>query len=128
EDVSQRAMRQLKVEVAQVNWFSTYKGHHRVAEQFRTGRVFLLGDAAHVHSPAGGQGMNTGIGDAINLAWKLAAVLSGNSAERLLETYATERMEFARRLVAPTDRVFSFATADGPVAYLARTRLATLLL
>ncbi|MDT9646367.1 FAD-dependent oxidoreductase, partial [Pseudomonas sp. JV245A] len=97
EDVSQRAMRQLKVEVAQVNWFSTYKVHHRVAEQFRTGRVFLLGDAAHVHSPAGGQGMNTGIGDAINLAWKLAAVLSGKSAERLLETYATERMEFARR-------------------------------
>ncbi|MBP5126121.1 FAD-dependent oxidoreductase [Pseudomonas protegens] len=128
EDVSQRAMRQLKVEVAQVNWFSTYKVHHRVAEQFRTGRVFLLGDAAHVHSPAGGQGMNTGIGDAINLAWKLAAVLSGKSAERLLETYATERMEFARRLVATTDRVFSFATADGPVAYLARTRLAPLLL
>ncbi|MFP3681808.1 FAD-dependent monooxygenase, partial [Pseudomonas sp. SIMBA_041] len=83
-------------------WFSTYKVHHRVAEQFRTGRVFLLGDAAHVHSPAGGQGMNTGIGDAINLAWKLAAVLSGKSAERLMETYATERMEFAWRVVATT--------------------------
>lgn len=128
EDVSQRAMHQLKVNVTQVNWFSTYKVHHRVAEQFRQGRVFLLGDAAHVHSPAGGQGMNTGIGDAINLAWKLAAVLSGKSAESLLDSYEIERMEFARRLVATTDRVFSFATADGPVAYLVRTRLAPLLL
>lgn len=128
EDVSSRAIEHMKVQIDQVNWFSTYRVHHRVADHFRSGRAFLLGDAAHVHSPAGGQGMNTGIGDAINLAWKLAAVLSGKSAERLLETYATERMEFARRLVATTDRVFSFATADGPVAYLARTRLAPLLL
>ncbi|MGC5704051.1 FAD-dependent monooxygenase [Pseudomonas sp. NFXW11] len=128
EDVSQRAMHQLKVEVDQVNWFSTYKVHHRVAEHFRCGRVFLLGDAAHVHSPAGGQGMNTGIGDAINLAWKLATVLRGQSDDSLLDTYQNERMEFAKRLVSTTDRVFSFATADGPIAYLARTRLAPLLL
>ncbi|WP_430443253.1 MAG: FAD-dependent monooxygenase [Pseudomonas piscis] len=128
EDVSQRAMHQLKVEVGQVNWFSSYRVHHRVAEQFRCGRAFLLGDAAHLHSPAGGQGMNTGIGDAINLAWKLAAVLKGQAAESLLDSYGIERMEFARRLVATTDRVFSFATADGPIAQLVRTRLAPLLL
>lgn len=128
EDVSQRAMRQLKVEVSQVNWFSSYRVHHRVAEHFRQGRVFLLGDAAHVHSPAGGQGMNTGIGDAINLAWKLAAVLARKAEDSLLDSYASERMEFARRLVSTTDRVFSFATAEGPVAYLLRTRLAPLLL
>ena len=65
-----------------MNWFSTYHVHHRVTEHFRKGRAFLLGDAAHIHSPAGGQGMNTGIGDAINLAWKLAAVLAGDAPRR----------------------------------------------
>jgi 2-polyprenyl-6-methoxyphenol hydroxylase-like FAD-dependent oxidoreductase len=73
EDVSDRAINNLKVPVRKVNWFSTYHVHHRVTAHFRKGRAFLLGDAAHIHSPAGGQGMNTGIGDAINLAWKLAA-------------------------------------------------------
>ena len=69
ENVSERAIQNLKVKVEAVNWFSTYRVHHRVAGRFREGRAFLLGDAAHIHSPAGGQGMNTGIGDAINLAW-----------------------------------------------------------
>ncbi len=72
DDVSARVIESMKVTVKAVNWFSTYRVHHRVAEQFRQGRVFLLGDAAHIHSPAGGQGMNTGIGDAINLAWNCA--------------------------------------------------------
>ena len=82
EDVSDRAIQHMKVEVASVNWFSTYHVHHRVTDHFRKGRAFLLGDAAHIHSPAGGQGMNTGIGDAINLAWKLAAVLRRQGARR----------------------------------------------
>jgi 2-polyprenyl-6-methoxyphenol hydroxylase-like FAD-dependent oxidoreductase len=128
EDVSSRAIEHLKVRVLKVNWFSTYRVHHRVADHFRHGRAFLLGDAAHVHSPAGGQGMNTGIGDAINLAWKLAAVLKGKASDTLLDSYETERIEFARRLVATTDRVFSFVTADGPIANLVRTRLAPFLL
>ena len=81
EDVSDRAIQNLKVEVRKVNWFSTYHVHHRVTDHFRKGRAFLLGDAAHIHSPAGGQGMNTGIGDAINLAWKLAAVLRGRAPD-----------------------------------------------
>ena len=67
------------ITVEEVNWFSTYRVHHRVAERFRIGRVFLAGDAGHIHSPAGGQGMNTGMGDAVNLAWKLAAVLQGRA-------------------------------------------------
>ena len=79
DDISDRAITHLKVEVKKVNWFSTYHVHHRVTEHFRKGRAFLLGDAAHIHSPAGGQGMNTGIGDAINLAWKLAAVVAGRA-------------------------------------------------
>jgi len=128
EDVSNRAIEHLKVNVKTVQWFSTYRVHHRVTEHFRSGRAFLLGDAAHIHSPAGGQGMNTGIGDAINLAWKLAAVLAGRAPDALLDTYEAERIGFARRLVATTDRVFTFATADGPIANLVRTRIAPTLI
>lgn len=128
EDVSQRAIEHLKLQVLKVNWFSTYRVHHRVAGQFRQQRAFLLGDAAHVHSPAGGQGMNTGIGDAINLAWKLCSVLKGKAHDDLLDSYPIERMAFARRLVATTDQVFTFATADGSIANLLRTRLAPVLI
>ncbi len=128
EDISRRAIDHLKVQVDQLNWFSTYHVHHRVTEQFRQGRAFLLGDAAHIHSPAGGQGMNTGIGDAINLAWKLASVLKDQADESLLDSYEQERIGFARQLVATTDRVFTFATAQGPMADLLRTRLAPLLI
>src|SRR6201999_1702123 len=81
EDVRGRAIEHLQVKVAKVNWFSTYRVHHRVTDHFRKGRAFLAGDAAHIHSPAGGQGMNTGIGDAINLAWKLEAVLDGRAPD-----------------------------------------------
>jgi hypothetical protein len=88
--------------------------------------VFLLGDAAHIHSPAGGQGMNTGIGDAINLAWKLKAVLRGEASERLLDSYEAERIAFARTLVETTDRVFTFVSAEGSFANFVRTRIAPL--
>ncbi|MBO0737880.1 MAG: FAD-dependent monooxygenase [Alphaproteobacteria bacterium] len=128
EDVSDRAIKHLKVDIRNVNWFSTYHVHHRVTEHFRKGRAFLLGDAAHIHSPAGGQGMNTGIGDAINLAWKLAAVLAGQAPDTLLNSYDSERIGFARRLVATTDRVFSFVTAEGRIADIIRTRVAPVLI
>jgi 2-polyprenyl-6-methoxyphenol hydroxylase-like FAD-dependent oxidoreductase len=128
EDVSDRAMDNMKLAVERINWFSTYHVHHRVSAHFRHGRAFLLGDAAHIHSPVGGQGMNTGIGDAINLAWKLAAVSAGRAPDALLESYELERMRFARRLVATTDRAFTFVTADGPIAGLVRTRLAPVVL
>jgi hypothetical protein len=103
-----------------VNWFSTYRVHHRVANHFREGRAFLLGDAAHIHSPVGGQGMNTGIGDAVNLAWKLAAVLHGRASLSLLDSYEPERVVFARRLVATTDQAFTGVTSSGPIARLLR--------
>ncbi|WP_342387588.1 FAD-dependent monooxygenase [Salinicoccus bachuensis] len=96
----------LPVKVGRVNWYSPYKVHHRVAESFRRGRTFILGDAAHIHSPAGGQGMNTGIGDAFNLAWKLALVMQGRMDRSILDTYEPERIAFARKLVATTDRIF----------------------
>jgi 2-polyprenyl-6-methoxyphenol hydroxylase-like FAD-dependent oxidoreductase len=128
EDISDRAINHLKVRVKKVNWFSTYHVHHRVTQHFRKGRAFLLGDAAHIHSPAGGQGMNTGIGDAINLAWKLAAVLAGRAGDNLLNSYEAERIGFARRLVATTDRAFSFVTAEGRIADVVRTRIAPALI
>lgn len=123
EDVSPAILRRMGITVERVNWFSTYHVHHRVAAQFRKGRAFLLGDAAHIHSPVGGQGMNTGIGDAVNLAWKLAAVLTGRADPRLLDSYEPERIAFARRLVATTDRAFTLVTSRGPVARRARVDL-----
>ncbi|MHB1303983.1 MAG: FAD-dependent monooxygenase [Acidiphilium sp.] len=128
DDVGRRAIDHLKLRVERVNWFSTYRVHHRVTDRFRQGRAFLVGDAAHIHSPAGGQGMNTGIGDAINLAWKLAMVLEGRAPETLLDSYQAERIGFARKLVATTDRLFSFASAEGRIADLLRTRAAPLLI
>lgn len=99
-----------EVKIQECSWFSSYRVHHRVAEQFQSGRAFLLGDAGHIHSPAGGQGMNTGLMDASNLGWKLAAVIKGQCEPRLLESYAAERMPFARALVGMTDRAFGLAT------------------
>ncbi len=128
QDVSGRAVDHLRLGVDKVNWFSTYHVHHRVTEHFRKGRAFVLGDAAHIHSPAGGQGMNTGIGDAINLAWKLAMVLAGRAPDTLLDSYEPERIAFARRLVNTTDRVFTLATAEGRLADIIRTRIVPLVL
>ena len=128
DDVSSEAIRQMKVSVKKVNWFSTYHVHHRVTQHFRKGRAFLAGDAAHVHSPAGGQGMNTGIGDAINLAWKLSAVVAGRAPEILLDSYEAERIGFARRLVATTDRAFTFATSQGRLAAFVRMHIAPIVI
>jgi 2-polyprenyl-6-methoxyphenol hydroxylase-like FAD-dependent oxidoreductase len=128
DDVSKRVIEWMRVDVARVNWFSTYRVHHRVADHFRTGRAFLLGDAAHIHSPVGGQGMNTGIGDAVNLAWKLAAVVHGQAPAALLDSYETERIAFARRLVATTDQAFKAVTSRGAVARRVRLNLVPLLL
>jgi len=120
DDVNTRVMGWIPIEVRRVNWFSTYHVHHRVAGHFRSGSAFLLGDAAHIHSPVGGQGMNTGIGDAINLAWKLASVLHGRADETLLDSYEPERIAFARRLVETTDQAFTAVTSNGPVARFLR--------
>jgi hypothetical protein len=127
-DVGRTVMTHLGIQVQQVNWFSTYRVHHRVAERFRHGRAFLLGDAAHIHSPAGGQGMNTGIGDAVNLSWKLAAALQGRAETTLLDSYEPERIAFAQRLVATTDRVFTLATSPGPIARFVRINIVPRLL
>ena len=98
--------RESGVKVETLNWFSSYRVHHRVADHFRRGRAFIAGDAGHIHSPAGGQGMNTGMGDAVNLAWKLAAVLQGRAKPELLDSYEPERLAFAHSLIKGTDQAF----------------------
>ena len=128
DDVSTRVIEWMRIDIDAVNWFSTYHVHHRVAEQFRRGRAFLLGDAAHIHSPVGGQGMNTGIGDAVNLAWKLAAVLHGRADAHVLETYEAERIAFARRLVATTDQAFTGITSSSRTARMLRLQVVPVVL
>ena len=127
-DVGPVLERAAHIQVREVNWFSTYRVHHRVAKHFRQGRAFLVGDAGHVHSPAGGQGMNTGLGDAVNLGWKLAAALHHPTPAALLDTYEGERRPFAQQLVATTDRAFRAATKASGWASFVRTRLVPLLL
>lgn len=128
DDVSKQVMGWMNIKIDRVNWFSTYRVHHRVADHFRKGRSFLLGDAAHVHSPVGGQGMNTGIGDAVNLAWKVAAALGGGASTSILDSYEPERIAFARRLIATTDRAFTGVTSHGFVARRLRLDIVPLLI
>jgi 2-polyprenyl-6-methoxyphenol hydroxylase-like FAD-dependent oxidoreductase len=128
QDIRQDIFRRTRLDIKAVNWFSIYSVHHRVASFFRKGRVFLLGDAAHVHSPLGGQGMNTGIGDAVNLAWKLEAVLQRGAPDSILDTYEEERITFARRLVATTDRAFTFVNKKNVLATGVRTLVVPILL
>jgi len=112
---------ELKLDITGVDWFSTYKVHTRHVEKFSAGRCFLAGDSAHIHTPAGGQGMNTGIQDAYNLAWKLALVLKRSANGRILETYNEERLPNAKRLTATTDRMFNLAAGKDWFIGLIRT-------
>ena len=104
-------------------WFSTYRIQHRSASRFRDRRCFLLGDAAHIHSPMGAQGMNTGLQDAYNLGWKLALVVKGRADSALLDSYEEERIPVARRLLNTTDRAFRLVVADNPLAGFLRTQI-----
>jgi len=108
-------------------WVTRYRVHSRTVPRYRDGRVFLVGDAAHVHSPAGAQGMNTGIQDAYNLAWKLALVERGLADESLVDSYQAERHPVGVKLLKTTDRLFSAFGGQNPLARLARGRVAPLL-
>jgi 2-polyprenyl-6-methoxyphenol hydroxylase-like FAD-dependent oxidoreductase len=109
-------------------WLTYFRLQHRHAIRYRAGPVFLAGDAAHVHSPAGAQGMNTGIQDAWNLGWKLALVGGGVADEALLDSYDAERRPVGRFVVRFTDRAFSVATSTNPVIRTLRIRLVPRLL
>jgi 2-polyprenyl-6-methoxyphenol hydroxylase-like FAD-dependent oxidoreductase len=108
-------------------WLAAFRSHLRHAEHIRQGRVFLAGDAAHIHSPAGGQGMNTGLQDAYNLAWKLALVNAGHASPALLDTYETERHPVAESVLRTSDLMLKAATLRSPVTQQIRNRLLPLL-
>jgi len=95
------------------HWLTNFEIHHARVPSYRWGRVFLAGDAAHIHSPAGGQGMNTGMQDAFNLAWKLAAVLHGDAGDTLLDSYQAERMPVADSVITFTNRLTKAGTLSG---------------
>jgi 2-polyprenyl-6-methoxyphenol hydroxylase-like FAD-dependent oxidoreductase len=116
EQIEQQIKRDAKLmlDITKVNWFSSYKVHTRHVNKFSVGRCFLAGDAAHIHSPAGAQGMNTGIQDGYNLAWKLSTVLSGVSSPEILNTYNEERLPNAELLTKTTDRFFDLVASPSP--------------
>lgn len=100
-------------------WVAGFAIHHRHTDHLRKGRVFLCGDAAHIHSPAGGQGMNTGLGDAFNLGWKLAAAVKGAGSDDLLDSYEKERLPVIEGVIELTDRMTRMITATaGPAVWI----------
>jgi 2-polyprenyl-6-methoxyphenol hydroxylase-like FAD-dependent oxidoreductase len=130
EDITKDFAARVKMNVRLENphWISKYHSHHRAVATFRKGRCFLCGDAAHIHSPVGAQGMNTGLQDAYNLAWKLAFVHTGKAKEKLLDTYHEERFVVARNLVKTTDRAFKFVTSKQPASRFVRLHILPLVL
>ncbi|WP_026414079.1 FAD-dependent monooxygenase [Actinomadura oligospora] len=109
-----RGPRKDPARVSDLVWSSRFRVHHRLAARYREGRVFLAGDAAHVHSPAGGQGMNTGIQDAVDLGHRLAAVLRDGASPDTLDAYETVRRPIAEEVVSLTDRMTRVATVGNP--------------
>lgn len=104
-------------------WLSNFKIHRRLVSQYRKGHVFLVGDAAHIHSPVGGQGMNTGIQDAYNLAWKIALVVNNESPTSLLDTYETERRPIAKSVLATTHAPTKLLVTQNPALRFVRNHL-----
>ncbi len=102
----------MDVELTEATWLSLYRPNIRMVSRYRVGRVFLAGDAAHVHSPAGGQGMNTGIQDAYNLGWKLDSVLRG-APDTLLDTYEEERLPVAANVLGLSTKLYRQVTTEG---------------
>jgi hypothetical protein len=125
EEIEQRIKGEagIRLDIHHVEWFSTYKVHTRHASSFSAGRCFLAGDAAHVHTPAGAQGMNTGIQDAYNLAWKLRVVLKHGAPAALLDTYNEERLANAANLLRTTDRFFQFVSGAHPLVAFFRLNI-----
>ena len=106
------------ITVQRSHWSTSFEVHHAQVPAYRWGRVFLAGDAAHIHSPAGGQGMNTGMQDAFNLAWKLAAVVHGDAGQTLLDTYHAERHPVAAAVITFSDRLTKIGTLSGAAQHV----------
>ncbi|MBE9075989.1 FAD-dependent monooxygenase [Romeria aff. gracilis LEGE 07310] len=110
-------------EVSDPAWYTSYRIHSRSVEHFSKGRIFFVGDAAHIHTPVGGQGMNTGLQDAHNLAWKLALVVKGELSEKALDSYHAERHPVAQKLLKTTDQIFQTISEQAPMANFIRAYL-----
>jgi 2-polyprenyl-6-methoxyphenol hydroxylase-like FAD-dependent oxidoreductase len=125
EDVATNFAKRVNMDVSlsDPEWISLYHSHHRAVSTFRKDRCFVAGDAAHIHSPVGAQGMNTGLQDAYNLAWKLALVVQGKAKETLLDTYSDERITIAHSLVRTTDRAFHYVNSQNPMLKTLRMRV-----
>ncbi len=113
--------------LADPRWISVFRIHRREAARFRQGRVFLAGDAAHIHSPVGGQGMNAGIRDAFNLGWKLGLVAAGLAAPELLDSYEAERKPADEAVIRQTDRATRLVSLHGSVTRFVRDHAMSLL-
>ncbi|MFC0623632.1 FAD-dependent oxidoreductase [Kribbella deserti] len=111
------------VHIRETSWTSVFRIQRRLAAEYRRGRILLAGDAAHIHSPIGGQGMNTGIGDAENLAWKLAMVVRGKADHALLDTYAAERRPLATEVLRTTTANTKILVGESPLARFVRDRI-----
>ncbi len=111
------------IRLSNPTWLSHFRFNRRMVDRYQVGRVFVAGDAAHVHSPAGGQGMNTGIQDAYNLGWKLAAVVQGRAPDSLLETYGIERIPVAAAVLEGSSRGHSAVFSGGPAMTFLRERV-----
>jgi 2-polyprenyl-6-methoxyphenol hydroxylase-like FAD-dependent oxidoreductase len=118
----------LKVGLSDPAWFSLFQSNSRCASTFQLNRCFLVGDAAHIHSPVGAQGMNTGMQDSYNLAWKLALVIREKAGTSLLDTYSTERVGVAKKVVHGTDRAFNMVTSRNYLIKIFRVCLLPLIL
>jgi len=118
----------LKVKIYEPKWFSVFHSHHRIAIMFRYNKCFLVGDAAHIHSPVGAQGMNTGLQDAYNLAWKLAMVLQKKAPVSLLDSYSQERKVIAKNVINYTDKAFDIVTSQNIFIKIMRLNVAPVIL
>ena len=119
---------EMGIQLRSITWSSAFFISSRSVDRLRHGRVFLAGDAAHIHSPVGGQGMNTGIQDAVNLAWKLALVIRGRGGEQLLDSYEAERLPIINRLITSTTTSTTPLLWRNRIAVLSRNALLRLLL
>jgi 2-polyprenyl-6-methoxyphenol hydroxylase-like FAD-dependent oxidoreductase len=128
DHLSSRLTAETVATLRSVEWTSTFRIQRRLADTYRRGRVLLAGDAAHIHSPLGGQGMNTGLGDAENLAWKLALVVSGRADARIVDTYEAERRPVAEDVLETKSGLTQVVMGDGLAARLLRDHVAVPLL
>lgn len=117
-----------KTHLRDMRWSSRFRIESRHMATLRAGRVFFGGDSAHVHSPAGGQGMNTGIQDMLNLSWKLAMVWHGQARPELLDTYESDRLPAIRKLIGLTKRMTTMSNSSNPVLHAVRARVAPVLM